>query len=601
MPLQNQIIVKTYTGSQSEAMAFYQADADKMAAQGYFPTSQSWAPGAWGFGSFLVALILCLVLIGILVFVYMLIVTPDGTLSVTYELRTISAEEKTCPMCAERVKEAALECRFCGHKFAPASSSPAVPGAGEQNTVAPSKFVATLAQASSPIPEHDIVGIVEPTASSPHNKKIVIAFVLLILCAAILLVFFSASSMFFQTNGETSAVGAEQTSAVPPVFDFAAMKQAAEHGDVDAQNKLGAMYFEGNGAPLDYGEALIWFQKSADQGHAKAQYNLGQMYRQGKGLPQDLGKAIVWYQKSADQGFAPAQTALGVAYAGQQGIPKNEAEAAKWWRRAADQDYAKAEVKLGVAYQEGIGVPKDNTEAVKWWRKAAGQNDAEAQYLLGGAYYTGDGVPKDSTEAAKWFQKAAYQGNAAAKDILRLLQKASGAPVLAHAEATSNTPVEFVTAPGGNVVYYIMSLPGKDAEGNQNMEIEVSVNENRSFDVLLTSTPSNDPAQNLTGFSHLFLSPDSKTLYFQAEAWATSNAIHAINLATKKVSYVAAGTLHCVVLSGQYQSDLVVAQHRYFVQGGSHDDLWLYDPAGKEIGLASQGTDASQVCPSLGN
>jgi len=122
----DQVVIKTYKGSQSAAAALFQADATKMAAQGYVPTSQTWAPGAYGCGSFLVALALCVVLIGIVIFIYMALVKPDGILSVTYELRAVAATptmaaptpEKICPQCAEQVKAAARVCRFCGHTFA---------------------------------------------------------------------------------------------------------------------------------------------------------------------------------------------------------------------------------------------------------------------------------------------------------------------------------------------------------------------------------------------------------------------------------------------------------------------------------------------------
>jgi hypothetical protein len=126
------------------------------------------------------------------------------------------------------------------------------------------------------------------------------------------------------------------------------------------------------------------------------------------------------------------------------------------------------------------------------------------------------------------------------------------------------------------------------------------MNGNSSFRILLTSIPSNDPKENLEGFSHLSLIPDGKVLYFETSAWATSHAVHGLDAVTKKVSYVTDGGIACIVLSGQYQGDLVVEQHRYFVQGGSYDNLYLYDPAGRKIGLVAEDTDASKVCPSLG-
>ena len=133
-----QTIVKTYKGRQQEATEAYQADASKMAQQGYSPTSQVWTAGSYGCGSFIVALLLCVVVIGILVFIYMLIVKPTGMLTVTYTLAPRADPEKVCPKCAERVKVAAAMCRFCGHAF------DSVPATKFEKTaaasVAPGKF-----------------------------------------------------------------------------------------------------------------------------------------------------------------------------------------------------------------------------------------------------------------------------------------------------------------------------------------------------------------------------------------------------------------------------------------------------------------------------
>ena len=122
-----QVIVKTYQGSQSEITERFQADSVEMATSGYFPTSQSWAPGRWGVGASIVAVLLIFLLgfrysnlsllLIIPILAYMLIMRPDGTLTVTYEWRTAAVEEKTCPKCAERIKAAALVCHFCGYEF----------------------------------------------------------------------------------------------------------------------------------------------------------------------------------------------------------------------------------------------------------------------------------------------------------------------------------------------------------------------------------------------------------------------------------------------------------------------------------------------------
>ena len=119
-------------------------------------------------------------------------------------------------------------------------------------------------------------------------------------------------------------------------------------------------------------------------------------------------------------------------------------------------------------------------------------------------------------------------------------------PAFAQAVQPSRITVEYVVAPGGRAIYYITLLPGKDADGVTNKQIEVGRDGNSSFEVLLKPEASNDPKENLTGFSHLYLSPRGKTLYIQASAWATSNAVHSPDIETKRVSYVTNGQVACV-------------------------------------------------------
>ena len=80
---------------------------------------------------------------------------------------------------------------------------------------------------------------------------------------------------------------------------------------MNAQYNLGIMYYNGQGVPQDYAEAVKWYRLAADQGDAYAQYNLGVMYDNGEGVPQDYKEAVKWYRLAAEQGHAKAQYNLG--------------------------------------------------------------------------------------------------------------------------------------------------------------------------------------------------------------------------------------------------------------------------------------------------
>ena len=123
--MQTETISRRYHGSPDASNRRYRKEAKRLARKGWSPVSERYEQGSWGIFAFLVALLLCLILIGILVFIYMLIVKPKGkgVLYVTYE-RPVELDEdeeedelKTCPECAESVRDAARICRYCRYEF----------------------------------------------------------------------------------------------------------------------------------------------------------------------------------------------------------------------------------------------------------------------------------------------------------------------------------------------------------------------------------------------------------------------------------------------------------------------------------------------------
>ena len=169
-----------------------------------------------------------------------------------------------------------------------------------------------------------------------------------------------------------------------------------------AQCSLGLCYYDGEGVPQNYTEAVRWTRKAAEQGDVIAQKNLGVFYDRGDGVPQNYAEAVKWYQKAAEQGNAGAQYNLGVCYEEGQGVPQNYNEAVKWYRMAAERGLAEAQDHLAHCYCDS-----DKSEHVKWLRKAAEQGHEKAQHRLSIILGMGGYLPEeqqDIVEAYKWMR-----------------------------------------------------------------------------------------------------------------------------------------------------------------------------------------------------
>ena len=93
------------------------------------------------------------------------------------------------------------------------------------------------------------------------------------------------------------------TPSGPPTGDiqtnFKGWERYADHGDADAQFRVGMAYLLGRGVQRNDEMAVSWLQKAADQNVAQAQAQLGQLYHLGRGVPRHDSEAMRWLQKAA--------------------------------------------------------------------------------------------------------------------------------------------------------------------------------------------------------------------------------------------------------------------------------------------------------------
>ncbi|KAF7727770.1 hypothetical protein EC973_007001 [Apophysomyces ossiformis] len=109
------------------------------------------------------------------------------------------------------------------------------------------------------------------------------------------------------------------------------MKAADEMTDAEAMVRLGMMYDQGEGVPMDKVIAFRYFQKSAEKDHAEGLYRMGMTYWQGTSSTIDLHRAIEYFTRSAAQKHHNSYWALG-----QMAWNNNDWDLAqKWWQKGA--------------------------------------------------------------------------------------------------------------------------------------------------------------------------------------------------------------------------------------------------------------------------
>ncbi len=76
------------------------------------------------------------------------------------------------------------------------------------------------------------------------------------------------------------------------------LETLAERGHAESAFLLGSIYYNGDGAAVNFPLALKWLRKAADANHAGAQFLLGLMYAEGHGVRRNLDTTVKWFDKA---------------------------------------------------------------------------------------------------------------------------------------------------------------------------------------------------------------------------------------------------------------------------------------------------------------
>ena len=184
----------------------------------------------------------------------------------------------------------------------------------------------------------------------------------------------------------------------------------AQQGDLEAQYKVGFMYYDRYNTPDDLDKALQFFRLAAEQGHIQAQYELATMLLYEK-YTSSIQESIYWYTLAAEQGHIPAMSELAWIYQSGTFTPQSDEKAIYWYQALADEKVSAGQLNLGIMYLEGRFVQQDIEQALFWLNQAAQQKDPEAMLQLGFIYAKGVGIKPDPKKAFDFYKQSAQKGN----------------------------------------------------------------------------------------------------------------------------------------------------------------------------------------------
>lgn len=183
---------------------------------------------------------------------------------------------------------------------------------------------------------------------------------------------FNLANMYSQGRG----VAADQAEAARWY------RKASQGRHPVAQFLLSYKYQEGEGVNKNPYLAFYWLYRSALGGDSDAQHYLGRHYEYGNLVPVNYAEAVSWYELAAEKDCAEACLDLSLLLSSEEFDEPDDERAVYWMLRGAELDNPDAQYLYALRCLEGDGVPLNRSQAKVWLSRASLQGHDEAATAL---------------------------------------------------------------------------------------------------------------------------------------------------------------------------------------------------------------------------
>ena|GEM_PF-3022863 len=169
------------------------------------------------------------------------------------------------------------------------------------------------------------------------------------------------------------------------------LNRLSDEGNAEAQNTLGALYYEGNYVEQNYKLAAQYYIAAAKNGHSLAMSNTGYCYYYGNGVEQDYTEAYKYFSKAAGLGEYDAMNMLGDMYRDGKFVEEDKNMAFKIYKEAYDKIPQKVFedacpqnlMRIGECLLKGYGCKQDKETAVRLLKDAKEMFELQIDYGRG--------------------------------------------------------------------------------------------------------------------------------------------------------------------------------------------------------------------------